>query len=56
MSPRARVADALLSAVLGVTLGIGSFTFLALGIAIDLCRKGQSALRRPASQPKPDAT
>jgi hypothetical protein len=47
MSPRARIAEAGLGAVLGITLGIGSLTFLALAFAIDLCRKGQSALRRP---------
>jgi hypothetical protein len=46
MSPRARIADAGLNTVLGITLGVGSLTFLVLGLAIDLCLKGRSALRR----------
>lgn len=47
MSPRARIADAGLNTVLGITLGVGSLTFLVLGLAIDLCFKGRNALRRP---------
>ena len=46
MSPRARLADAGLNTVLGITLGVGSLTFLVLGLAIDLCLKGRTALRR----------
>ena len=46
----ARMADAGLRAVLGITLGIGSLTFLALALAIDLCRRGQNALREPVSR------
>jgi hypothetical protein len=48
MSPRARIADAGLDAVLGITLGVGSLTLLVVGLAIDLSFKGRNALRRPA--------
>lgn len=45
MPSRAHLAEAGLGAVLGITLGIGSLTFFVLALAIDLCGRGQNALR-----------
>jgi hypothetical protein len=45
MPSRARLAEAGLGAVHGITLGIGSFTFLVLALAIDLCGRGRNAFR-----------
>jgi hypothetical protein len=53
VSHHPRLADAGLVAVLALAVGIGSVTFAALALAVDLCLKGQNALRNPGSSLKP---